>query len=144
MPKNSASLISNFNCQTTLTISNSSSNLTARASRPRWVPFSDIHEFINRSELEDTICKVVDIISDVPRLPRFEYIEHIQPIEPSKLVRRDKSVILSRRVSASLRDIYKILPDFYSVNELESFRTEYGDQILRQIYNDEMDYFYHC
>ena len=103
-----------------------------------------LHEYINRSELDDTICKVVDIISDVSHLPRFEYVECIQSVEQRKLGSRDESVILPRRVSASLRDIYKILLDFYSVNELESFRAEYGDQILWQIYNDEMDYFYHC
>ena len=102
------------------------------------------HEYINRAELDDTICKVIDIISDVSHLPRFEYVECIQSIEQRKLVPRVESVSLPRRVSASLRDIYKILLDFYSVNELESFRAEYGDQILWQIYNDEMDYFYHC
>ena len=103
-----------------------------------------LHEYINRAELDDTICKVVDIISDVPHLPRFEYVECIQSVEQRKLIRRDESVILPRRISASLRDIYKILLDFYSVNELESFRAEYGDHILWQIYNDEIDYFYHC
>ena len=103
-----------------------------------------LHEHINRAELDDTICKVVDIISDVSHLPRFEYVEYIQSVEQTKLVSRDESVSLPRSVSASLRDIYKILLDFYSVNELESFRAEYGDQILWQIYNDEMDYFYRC
>ena len=103
-----------------------------------------LHEYINRAELDDTICKVVDIISDVSHLPRFEYVEYIQSVEQTKLVSRDESVSLPRSVSASLRDIYKILLDFYSVNELESFRAEYGDQILWQIYNDEIDYFYHC
>ena len=103
-----------------------------------------LHEYINRTELDNTICKVVDIISDVPHLPRFEYVEYIQSVEQTKLVPSVESVILPRRVSASLRDIYKILLDFYSVNELESFRAEYGDQILWQIYNDEVDYFYRC
>ncbi|MBQ6296748.1 MAG: M28 family peptidase [Selenomonadaceae bacterium] len=103
-----------------------------------------LHEYINRAELDDTICKVVDIISDVSHLPRFEYVEYIQSVEQTKLVSRDESVSLPRSVSASLRDIYKILLDFYSVNELESFRAEYGDQILWQIYNDEIDYFYRC
>ena len=103
-----------------------------------------LHEHINRAELDDTICKVVDIISDVSHLPRFEYVEYIQSVEQPKLVSSVESVSLPRSVSASLRDIYKILLDFYSVNELESFRAEYGDQILWQIYNDEMDYFYRC
>ena len=103
-----------------------------------------LHEFINRAELDSTICKVIDIISDVPQLPRFEYVECIHPIEQRKSVCRDESIFLPLRVSANLRDIYKILLDFYSVNELESFRAEYGDQILCQIYNDEIAPFYRC
>ena len=101
-----------------------------------------LHEYINRAELDDIICKVVDIISDVPHLPRFEYVECIQSIEQPKLVPRVESLSLPRRISASLRDIYKILLDFYSVNELEAFRAEYGEQILRQIYNEEIVSFY--
>ena len=102
------------------------------------------HEYINRKELDSTIAKVVSIIGDSPNLPRFEYVECIQSVEQLKLVPRDESIILPRRIPDNLRDIYKLLLDFYSVNELESFRAEYGDHILWQIYNDEIDYFYHC
>ena len=101
------------------------------------------HEYIVRSELDETIGKVIDIISDAAKLPYFKYIEHIQPIESSKLVRRNESIVLPRRVPADLQDIYEFLLDFYSVNELESFRTEYGDQILWQIYNDEVVPYYY-
>ena len=101
-----------------------------------------LHEHINRAELDSTICKVVEIISDVPQLSRFEYVECIQSVEQPKLVRCDDSIFLPRRVSPNLLDIYKFLLDFYSVNELESFRAEYGDHILWQIYYDEIDYFY--
>ena len=96
------------------------------------------HEHINRAELNDTICKVVDIISNATPLPRFEYVECIQSVEPRKFVYRDESVILPRKVPTNLHDIYKFLLDFYSANELESFRAEFGDQILWQIYNDEI------
>jgi len=101
------------------------------------------HEHINRAELNDTICKVVDIISNATQLPRFEYVECIQSVEPRKFVYRDESVILPRKVPTNLHDIYKFLLDFYSANELESFRAEFGDQILWQIYNDEIAPFYH-
>lgn len=101
-----------------------------------------LHEHINRAELDNTICKVVEIIRDIPQLSRFEYVECIQSVEQCKLVRCDDSIVLPHRVSPNLRDIYKFLLDFYSVNELESFRAEYGDQILWQIYYDEIDYFY--
>ena len=102
-----------------------------------------LHEFINRRELNSTIDKVIDIINDAPKLPHFEFIEHIQPIELRKSICRDESIILPRRVPADLRDIYEFLLDFYSVNEIESFRAEFGDHILWQIYNDEIAYDYH-
>ena len=79
---------------------------------------------------------------DASKLPRFEYIEHIQPVELRKPISRNESLYLPRRVPADLRDIYKFLLDFYSVNELESFRAEFGDEILWQIYNDEVAPYY--
>lgn len=85
-----------------------------------------LHEYINRAELDDTIAKVIDIIADSLKLLRFEYIEHIKTVELRKIIRRDDSIYLPRRVPDDLRDIYEFLLDFYSVNELESFRVEYG------------------
>ena len=101
-----------------------------------------LHEYINRAELNCTIAKVIDIIGDASTLLRFEYVEN--PItEPSKPIRLDESVILSRKVPVDLRDIYAVLLDFYSANELESFRAEFGDHILWQIYNEEIAPFYY-
>ena len=96
-----------------------------------------LHDYINRKELDSTIAKVVSIIGDSTNLPRFEYIEKLQHIEPSKIIYRNNTFQLPRRIPADFRDIYEYLLDFYSANELEYFRTEYGDQILWQIYNDE-------
>ena len=80
-----------------------------------------LHEFINRTELDYTISKVIDILSDLPNLPRFDYIERIKPLQPL-------SIISSPRIIPSdIRDIYEVLLDFYSANELESFRAEFGD-----------------
>lgn len=42
-----------------------------------------------------------------------------------------------------LIDIYEALLDFYSLHELESFRAEFGDNILLQIYNDEIAPYYY-
>ena len=109
-----------------------------------------LHEFINRSELNPTIDKVTDIIGDSSTLPRFEYVEKIQclPVSP-KIHRydqfqlfRDEQDYLPLSIPADLRDIYEFLLDIYSVDELETFRAELGDQILRQIYNDEIAPFY--
>ena len=102
------------------------------------------HEYINRTEIDSTIAKVVDIIGDSTNLPRFEYIEKLQYLEPNKIIYHNDTFRLPRRIPADLRDIYEYLLDFYSVNELESFRAEFGDHILWQIYNDEIAPFYRC
>ena len=101
-----------------------------------------LHEYINRKELDSTIDKVVSIIGDSTNLPRFEYIEKLQHLEPNKIIYRNNTFQLPRRIPADFRDIYEYLLDFYSANELEYFRAEYGDQILWQIYNDEIVPFY--
>ena len=101
-----------------------------------------LHEYINRAELNCTIAKVIDILGDVSNLPRFEYVESIRPVEPRTLIRRNGLISLPHKVPAYLRDIYAVLLDFYSANELESFRAEFGDHILWQIYNEEIAPFY--
>ncbi|MBQ3444679.1 MAG: hypothetical protein IJG33_15715 [Selenomonadaceae bacterium] len=109
-----------------------------------------LHEFINRSELNSTIDKVTAIIGDSSTLPHFEYVEKIQCLTVSPKIHRydqfqlfrDEQDNLPLSIPADLRDIYEFLLDFYSVDELETFRAELGDQILRQIYNDEIAPFY--
>ena len=96
-----------------------------------------LHEFINRTELDYTISKVIDILSDLPNLPRFDYIARIKPLQPLNIISSPR-IILS-----DIRDIYEVLLDFYSANELESFRAEFGDHILWQIYNDEVAPYYY-
>ena len=97
-----------------------------------------LHEHINRTELNYTIDKVIDIIGDVQHLPRFEYVEGIRHFEPCKNIHYLNSFPIPRKLPADLQDIYEFLLDFYSVNELEYFRAEFGDHILWQIYNDEI------
>lgn len=102
-----------------------------------------LHEFINRRELDSTIDRVIDIINDATKLPRFEYIERIQNFEPCKAIRRVNSFNLPRKLPAELQDIYEFLLDIYSVDELETFRAELGDNFLWQIYYDEIAPFYY-
>ena len=102
-----------------------------------------LHEYINRKELDGTITKVIDIIGDIPKLPRFDYVESIRPVEPRTLIRRNDLISLPHKVPVDLRDIYAVLLDLYSANELESFRAEFGDHILWQIYNNEIAPLYH-
>ena len=106
-----------------------------------------LHEYINRSQLNAVIHKVVDIVADASRdnLPRFDYKENLLPLT-SGFRRYDNLTTphaSPHNLPDKLIDIYEALLDFYSLQELESFRAEFGDQILWQIYNDEIAPFYH-
>ena len=98
-----------------------------------------LHEFINVKELHDTIYRVGEIVSEAVDLPRFEYIE-VTPLlpKPPKIVRHDAKSSLVTSVPFAFHDIYAVLLDFYSPAELESFREEFGDHILWQLYDDEI------
>ena len=105
------------------------------------------HEYINRSQLNAVIHKVVDMIVDAScdDLPKFDYRENLLLSEPLNLHHYDNLLIRhnQRNIPPDLLHIYESLLDFYSSHELESFRAEYGDQILWQIYNEEVTPFYH-
>ena len=105
------------------------------------------HEYINRSQLDNTIQKVVDIVSEssLDDLPFFDYRESLLPISTSNfhyynnnLSLYDEQNSIPHNISTDMLDIYQALLDFYSRRELESFRAEYGDNILLQIYNEEI------
>lgn len=93
-----------------------------------------LHEYINVSELNRMIHKVGDIIAEVSDLSRFDYIEVI-PLLPAPIEK-------ARYDSSTFRDIYTVLLDFYSSAELDSFRKEFGDHVLWQLYEAEVAPFY--
>ena len=106
-----------------------------------------LHEYINRSQLNSVIHKVVDIVADASRddLPIFDYRESLVPIA-SGFRRYDTLPTphdAPHNLPDKLIDIYEALLDFYSFNELESFRAEFSDHILWQIYNEEVAPLYH-
>lgn len=107
-----------------------------------------LHEYINRSQLNTVINKVVDIVADSSRddLSSFNYRESLVTIAAVDHFRHyDNLPTLHDKphnLPDKLIDIYEALLDFYSFNELESFRAEFGDQILCQIYNDEISAFF--
>ena len=107
------------------------------------------HEYINRFQLNAVIHTVVDIVADSSRtdFQKFDYRESLVPIAAVDHFRRyNKLSTLDdapHNLPDKLIDIYKALLDFYSANELESFRDEFGDHILWQIYNDEIAPFYY-
>ena len=106
------------------------------------------HEYINRSHLDNTIQKVVDIVSESSQddLPIFDYKESLVQTSTASNIRHHRNFSLmhneqnaiAHNISSDLLDIYEALLEFYSFRELESFRNEYGDHILQQIYNDEI------
>ena len=104
------------------------------------------HEYINRSHLDAVIHTVVDIVADSYRadFPKFDYRESLMPITAG--IRRFDNLPMPldnpHNLPEKLIDIYEALLDFYSFHELESFRAEFGDHILWQIYNDEIAPFY--
>ena len=106
-----------------------------------------LHEYINRSQLAAVIHTVVDIVADssLDDFPSFVYRESLVPISAS--IRRYDNLPTPHdkphNLPDKLIDIYEALLDFYSLHELESFRAEFGDHILWQIYNDEVAPLYH-
>ena len=110
-----------------------------------------LHEYIIRSELECTIEKVSEMVADAakPDFPKFVYVENfIKPYHPKKIRYYDDLATfyteqdnLPQKIPSEYQDIYEALLDFYSLKELESFRAEYGDQIIWQIYCDECGQF---
>ena len=110
-----------------------------------------LHEYIIRSELECAIEKVCEMVADAtkPDFPKFVYVESFtKPYHPKKIRYYDdmstfytEQDILPQKIPSEYQDIYEALLDFYSLKELESFRAEYGDQILWQIYCDEFGQF---
>lgn len=98
-----------------------------------------LHEYIIRTQLENVIKRVVEIVSEASDLPRFEYIEAMPVLsEPLTIVRNNTTTSLPQSVPVAFRDIYTVLLDFFSPAELESFRQEYGDHVLWQLYDDEI------
>ena len=102
------------------------------------------HEYINRSQLDAVIQKVVDIVANSSRddLPSFDYRESLMPIAAGDHFRRYDNLPTPldspHNLPDKLIDIYEALLDFYSFHELESFRAEFGDHIFCQIYNEEI------
>ena len=98
-----------------------------------------LHEFIKVNELHDTIRKVGEIVLEAVDLPRFEYVEATPLLpEPPKIVRHNAKNSLVKSVSFAFHDIYAVLLDFYLPAELESFREEFGDKVLWQLYEEEI------
>ena len=91
-----------------------------------------LHEYINRKHLNNTLSKVVEIISDTAQeiFPKYEYFS----CDDWNFFNEDEII---QTLPSEYQQIYYELLDIYSVDELENFRITYGDKILLEIYADE-------
>lgn len=91
-----------------------------------------LHEYINRKHLNNTLSKVVGIISDAAQeiFPKYEYASY----DDYGYFNEDEII---QSLPNEYQQIYYELLDIYSVDALENFRAEYGNKILFEIYADE-------
>ena len=54
----------------------------------------------------------------------------------------DFEEITPKKLPQKYEELYDELLEFYTAEELEQYREEYGDQILQQLYIDEYGTFY--
>jgi len=126
-----------------------------------------LHEYIVRSELEHVIEKVCEMVADAVKdtCPKYAYVKKARDIGiysdlSSSFYRANKvysatprhtfkkstatdfEEVTPKKLSHKYEEIYDELLDFYTAEELEQYRAEYGDQILRQLYIDEYGAFY--
>lgn len=111
-----------------------------------------LHEYIDRRQLMGTIKKVIDIIADAakPDFPKYEYVEAVNydrlcggfyskgwydDFYDNKDAKKIKDVLAT--VPEEYRHAYEELLDFYSVEELEYYRTEDGDRIIAMMFESE-------
>ena len=97
-----------------------------------------LHEYINRRQIDSTMQKVIEIISDAtkPDFPRFEYIESLWQDEYE--YRYGIYLGFPRDLPEEYIPIYNELLDYYSAKELENCRRMNGNEALCSLYNAMM------
>lgn len=87
-----------------------------------------LHEYINRKHLNNTLSKVVEIISDAAQeiFPKYEYQDsyYYEGYMP---------------LPVEYYEVYDELLTLYDEEYLEEVRKEYGNDILWDIYDEEFD-----
>lgn len=95
-----------------------------------------LHEYINRTELETTIQKVVEIVEESARdnFPKFEYIEKTILNRFSNFSIGDKKIPAD--LPAEYRAIYRELLFDFDAEELELYREIHGNKSLYALYKE--------
>ena len=108
------------------------------------------HEFINRKHLNATVRKVIGMVSDAekPDFPKYEYIRSQRNYyygslwdDPYADWEGYESGAMTgeppKDLAPEYKELYEELLDIYEPEELDYFRMEYGDPILRELYEQE-------
>ena len=93
-----------------------------------------LHEFIKRRELETTINKVNEIISDAAQkdFPKFEYLSSRQFLYKF-------SAEVPDDLPKNYADIFLALLDSYDAEELNCYRQLYGNEFLIELFRKEFE-----
>lgn len=122
------------------------------------------HEYINRAEIDAVILKVVEMITDSMQddIPQYKYVERkvVIPrgwsnygigfrggelsftnrkyeLPNAKRLKSDEKV--PEDVPWYLQEEYKLLLGVYTVDELEALRDMYGNEVIDELYDLEVD-----
>lgn len=110
------------------------------------------HEYINRRHLNFTVRKVLEMVEDSVRadFPKYEYIEAYYPVRQlrgqniwadwdyPKSTASKKQKDERYDIPQHLLYEWSVLLDFYSFEELKEIHIEYGDEMIHQMYQDEV------
>ena len=109
-----------------------------------------LHECINRKHLNATVRKVIGMVSDAekPDFPKYDYIRSQRNYyygslwdDPYADWEGYESGAMTGEPPKDLppeyEEIYEELLDIYEPEELDYFRMEYGNPILRELYEQE-------
>lgn len=100
-----------------------------------------LYEYINRKQLEDTVRKVIGIVAEStnPGFPRYEYVEacrfYGRGWDRYGSWHGDEKILES--LPGNIREEYATLLDYYTAEELETYRMDYGDGIILQLFEAE-------
>ena len=95
------------------------------------------HEYINLRHLKRTTKRVLEVVTEIDNLPKYEYLTaNFNPSFKtfySLIDTAEKPNDLPQKYA----DEYKALQEYYSTEELNSYRQEYGDSFIRELYEIE-------
>lgn len=126
-----------------------------------------LHEYIDRRHLNTTVKKVTEIVAEAakPDFKKFEYIEGydswgcgrfgwgsfgtVTKVKTTKTVTKteEKTTFVSEEdflesLPEEIRYDYGALMDYYTIDELEQFRTAWGDRIIPTMCENELGFSY--